>query len=149
LSKAVFLDRDGVINKKREDYVKNSKEFVLLNDVPQAIRLLNENQYLVILITNQSAINRGLISHKELKRIHELMKKQLEEHNCSIDAVYYCPHRPDENCNCRKPKTELLDKAIKDFGVDIKSSWFIGDDETDIQASKKIGIKFIKIKNRF
>jgi len=145
MKKAVFLDRDGVINKKRSDYVKSINEFVMLKDVPTAIKLLNNNDFLVIVVTNQSAVNRDYISREELENIHKFLSKQLQKQNSHIDAIYYCPHRPDENCDCRKPKTKLISKAIKDFSIDKNSSWLIGDNETDIQAAKSIGIKSIKM----
>jgi len=145
MKKAVFLDRDGVINKKREDYVKSVSEFILLEDAPKAIRLLNENGFSVIIITNQSAVNRGLISHEDLEKIHESMKLQLKEYNSFIDAIYYCPHRPEENCYCRKPKTGLLKQAMKDLSVRSEDSWFIGDCESDREAAKREGIRFIKV----
>ena len=145
MKKAIFLDRDGVINKKRTDYVKSISEFVMLKDAPTAIKLLNNNDFLVIVVTNQSAVNRGYISREELENIHEFLSKQLQKQSSHIDAIYYCPHRPDENCDCRKPKTKLISKAIKDFSIDKNSSWLIGDDETDIQAAKSIGIKSVKM----
>jgi len=101
--------------------------------------------FLVIVVTNQSAINRGYISREELENIHEFLSKQLQKQSSHIDAIYYCPHRPDENCDCRKPKTKLISKAIKDFSIDKNSSWLIGDNETDIQAAKSIGIKSVKM----
>ncbi|MEO9307236.1 MAG: HAD family hydrolase [Nitrososphaera sp.] len=145
MNKAIFLDRDGVINKKRDDYVKNTSEFVMLPKVSEAIRIMHEKKFLVIIITNQSAVNRGLLTHKGLEQIHEFMKDELKKYGVNIDAIYYCPHRPDENCNCRKPRTELLEKAIKDYQISTDLSWFIGDSETDIEAAKKIGIKHVKI----
>lgn len=146
MNKAVFLDRDGVINQKREGYVKNIQEFVLLKDAPVAIKLLNENRFLVIIVTNQSAINRGLITHQTLNSIHNFMKYELQKYDCHIDAIYYCPHKPDENCLCRKPKTGLIDQAAKDYSIDMKSSWLIGDNESDINAARIAGIRAIMLK---
>jgi len=143
---AVFLDRDGVINLKRDDYVKSVEEFVMLKDVPYAIKLLNENNYLVIIITNQSAINRGLLTDQELCNIHEFMKNELGKDGAHVDAIYHCPHRPDENCSCRKPETELVERAVTEHSVLIESSWFIGDSEMDMSSAKKMGLRGIKIK---
>jgi len=145
LLKAVFLDRDGVINQKRNDYVKNINEFILLDDVPDAIKLLKENNFLVILITNQSVINRGFLTHERLEKIHEYMKKQIQKEDSYIDGIYYCPHRPDENCKCRKPLPGLLHQAIKDFSIVKEQSWFIGDSQSDMEAAEQAGIKSIKI----
>lgn len=145
MNKAVFLDRDGVINRKRDDYVKNTSELVILPDASKAIKLLNENNYLVIIITNQSAINRGIITHGILAEIHELMKKEIGKYGAHIDAIYYCPHKPDENCSCRKPKTGLIEKAISDYSISIDFSWLVGDSESDTLAAAKIGIKAIQM----
>lgn len=140
MNKAVFLDRDGVINIKRDDYVKSVSEFVMLKDVPKAIRMLNQKGFLVIIITNQSAVNRGLLSHQELGKIHEIMKAELQKVRAFVDAIYYCPHRPDENCECRKPKPGLILRAIKEHVIDPSSSWFIGDSKTDMQAARGAGV---------
>jgi histidinol-phosphate phosphatase family protein len=145
LNRAVFLDRDGVINRKRDDYVKNVNEFVMLPDVSKAIKLLNENNYLVIIITNQSAINRGIITHDVLTEIHELMKSELGKDGAIVDAIYYCPHRPDENCSCRKPKTGLIEKAIHDYSISTDFSWLVGDSESDTLAAAKLGIKAVRM----
>lgn len=146
MNKAVFLDRDGVINKKRDDYVKTVNEFVILPDAAQAIKLLNEKNYLVIIITNQSVINRGIITHDILAEIHEFMKGELGKQGASVDAIYYCPHRPDENCSCRKPKTELVERAIRDYSISTDSSWFVGDSESDTLAATRLGIKAVQMK---
>lgn len=145
MNRAVFLDRDGVINKKRDDYVKNAGEFVILPDASQAIKLLNENKYLVIIITNQSAINRGIITHDILAEIHQFMKGELGKYGAIVDAIYYCPHRPDENCSCRKPKTGLIEKAINDYSISNDLSWLVGDSESDILAAAKLGIKAVRM----
>lgn len=145
LNRAVFLDRDGVINKKRDDYVKNVNEFVMLSDSPKAIKLLNDKNYLVIIITNQSSVNRGLLTREELDKIHKVMSQELEKNGAHVDAIYYCPHRPDENCSCRKPKTGMIEKAIQEYSISTRQSWLIGDSESDIMAAKQVGISGVKI----
>lgn len=146
MNRAVFLDRDGVINKKRDDYVKNVNEFVMLTGASKAIKLLNDKNYLVIIVTNQSAINRGLLTNEELFRIHKVMSQELEKNGAHVDAIYYCPHRPDEDCQCRKPKTGMLEKAIQEHFISRKLSWLIGDSESDIAAATQVGISGVKIK---
>ncbi len=145
MNKAVFLDRDGVINKKRDDYVKNVSEFVMLRNVSQAIKLLNENNFVVIVITNQSAVNRGLLTRDNLTKIHDFMQNELKQQGASIDAIYYCPHRPEENCKCRKPHTELVERAIRQHLISAELSWFVGDSEIDVLTAEKMGIPAIKI----
>ena len=149
LSKAIFLDRDGVINKERKDYVKNIDELELDPNLSDYLIQLKNLGFLVIVITNQSAINRSLTTHENVQSIHKYIQKVLQSKNTSIDSFYYCPHRPDENCDCRKPKIGLLIKAKLDFQIDVKSSWFLGDSDSDIEAATLIGCKAIKINNNF
>ena len=144
-NKAVFLDRDGVINRERKDYVKNVNEFEIFDGVVEAITLLKKNNFLVIIITNQSAINRNLLSIAMLEEIHNYFKNYLKVNGTHIDGIYYCPHRPDEGCLCRKPKPGLLLKAAQDFDVDLKNSWMIGDCDKDVEAAKAAGCNWILI----
>jgi D-glycero-D-manno-heptose 1,7-bisphosphate phosphatase len=143
MKKAIFLDRDGVINLERKDYVKSIKEFQIIDDIPKAIRMLKKEGFLVIVITNQSAINRGLMTIKALDEIHNHLQKILKDNNTSIDDFYFCPHRPDENCQCRKPNPEMLVKAAQEYNIDMNESFMIGDSLTDIQAAQKAGCEGI------
>ena len=145
LSKAVFLDRDGVINKERKDYVKTIDELEILPNIDHHIKLLKDAGYLIIVISNQSAINRGLTNHENVNKIHNSIQEFLKAHNTNIDAFYYCPHRPDENCECRKPKPGLLLRASSELGIDLKNSWFIGDYDSDMEAATQSGCKSLKI----
>jgi len=145
-NKAVFLDRDGIINKNRDDYVKRIEEFEILPHVPKAIHLLNSANFYVIVISNQSAVNRGLLLVEDLNKIHAFLQNELSKYNAKINAIYYCPHRPDEACHCRKPKPGLILKAAKDHQIDLKASWLIGDKISDIQAAKSVGVKTIQMK---
>ena len=144
--KAIFLDRDGVINQERKDYVKNLEEFKIFDNVAYAISLLKKENFLVVIITNQSAINRKLLSKENLDNIHEFLKKYLEKNNTSVDAIYYCPHTPEECCSCRKPKPGLLLQAALDLNIDLKDSWMIGDSKKDLDAAKAAGCNSILLK---
>jgi histidinol-phosphate phosphatase family protein len=146
--KTVFLDRDGVINKNRTDYVKTITELVIL-DIADSIKKLNENNFLTVVVTNQSAINRGLTTHQNIETIHTTIQEYLKSFGTQIDAFYYCPHRPDENCFCRKPQPGMLIQATEDLNIDLKSSWMIGDRDSDIEAARRIGCKSIKIDEKF
>ena len=146
-SKAVFLDRDGVINEKRDDHVKNISEFKIFSGVGDAIKLLRDKGYLVIIITNQSAIGRKIISEKKLDEIHTELKNYLNQHDTYVDSIYYCPHTPEENCSCRKPKPGLLITATNDFGINLEESYFIGDSESDLNAAKEARCKGILLEN--
>ena len=143
--KAIFLDRDGVINKKRDDYVKSINELEIFPFVASAIKKLNNANFKVIVITNQSAINRNIITHKKLDQIHQTIQDYLKKSQSFIDAFYYCPHRPDENCICRKPKPGLLIKAIQDFEINPKKSWMLGDSNSDLESGRSVGCNVMKI----
>ncbi len=145
MKKAVFLDRDGVINKNRDDYVKSIDELEIFSFISEPIKKLRLNNFLVIVISNQSAINRKFTTHEKVQQIHQKIQDYLKQNNTIIDAFYYCPHKPDENCNCRKPKIGLLLEAIKKFDIEPKKSWFLGDMDTDMNAGKSLGCSVIKI----
>ena len=143
MKKAIFLDRDGVINLEKKDYVKSIKEFQMIDNVPKAIATLKEKGFLIIVITNQSAINRKLLKIEVLNEIHNHLQKILRNNNTSIDYFYFCPHKPDEKCNCRKPNPGMLLKAAQEHDIDMNQSFMIGDSLTDIQAAKKAGCEGI------
>ena len=145
-NKAIFLDRDGVLNKNRDDYVKSTKELEIFSNIGKEILKLKMKGFLIIVITNQSVINRKIITIKELEEIHLTIQKFLMKNNTSIDKFYFCPHRPDENCDCRKPKPGLILQAINEFSIDVSKSWMVGDSKTDIQAGEKAGCKTILLK---
>ena len=141
--KTIFLDRDGVINEEKKDYVKNLKEFKIIDGSLQAIKLLKKNNFRVVIITNQSAINRGLLSIEKLNEIHDFLKSKLLDLDTTLDGIYFCPHTPNQNCMCRKPKPGLLQQAISELDINVKDSLMIGDSQTDIDAANKIGCKSI------
>lgn len=156
---AVFLDRDGVINKE-VGHISKPEQFELLPKVGEAIKLLNENNLKVIIITNQPVVARGEATIEDVENVHKKMKKEIEKHGAHIDAIYYCPHHPDRgfpgerveykiNCDCRKPKIGLLKKAVKKFNIDLKKSFFIGDKTVDIQTGKNAGCKTILVKTGY
>lgn len=145
--KAVFLDRDGVINKNKIDYVKTIDELEIFPSIEIPIKNLKKNNFKVIVITNQSAVNRKLLTIEQLNKIHLSIQQYLNGFETFIDKFYFCPHKPDENCDCRKPKTGLLLQAINEFQIDPTLSWMIGDSVSDIQAGLAVGCKTIKIDN--
>lgn len=145
MNKAIFLDRDGVINKERKDYVKTIDELEIFENISECISKLKKNNFLVIVITNQSAINRNLTTVKKIHEIHNEIQNNLKKFNTKIDAFYFCPHRPDENCVCRKPNSQLIIDASNDFKIDLTSSWMIGDNDSDVLAGLNAGCKGVKI----
>ena len=133
---------------QRIDYVKTLEEFLLIEDIGKNLARFTKNGFKIIVITNQSAINRGLMTEMELDKIHKFMIDELYKYGCVIDAIYFCPHKPEDNCDCRKPKTALFKKALDVFSpYDLKKSWMIGDSISDIEAAVSLGIKGIKIKS--
>ena len=144
VNKAVFIDRDGTIN-INSGYIIKPDHLQIYSGVSKGIRLLNEHGFKIIIITNQSGIARGFYSEKILEEIHKKLKIELKKENAKIDAIYYCPHHPNENCNCRKPKPGLLEQAITDLNIDKEKSYMIGDRMLDIEAGSKIGCKTILI----
>ncbi len=147
MKKAVFLDRDGVINRKGGPYYICKKEDFILNDgVIPALLFFQEKGYMLIVITNQGGVAKGLFTEKEVEKIHEYMLDLLKVHGINLTAVYYCPHHPDISpCNCRKPGTLLFEKAIEKYKIDTKTSWMIGDSDIDMEAARRMGMKGILI----
>jgi len=143
-NKAVFIDRDGTINVNVE-YLDNPDRFQMYVGVAEGIKLLKDNGFKIIVITNQSGIARGYFPEKTLEKIHEKMEKELLKKGAALDAIYYCPHHPDDNCDCRKPNTGLFKKAVKDFDVDTSRSFVIGDMMADIEAGHRMGLKTILV----
>jgi len=139
MQRAVFIDRDGVICRNRKDHVKSWEEFVFLPGVLNALVRLSRSDFLVIVITNQAIVNRGMVPVEVLEDIHRRMVRAVESVGGRIDRVLYCPHRPDENCGCRKPQPGLLLQAAQEMGIHLSSSWLIGDALSDMVAARRAG----------
>jgi len=140
--RAVFLDRDGTMAKDVH-YCRRPEDFRLFPNTAKAIKLLSEHGFKVIVITNQSGIARGYFTEEALTQIHEKMKTELAKEGAWIDGIYYCPHHPDDNCNCRKPKPKLVLQAAKEHDIDLKHSFVVGDLSLDIDMGKAVGCKTI------
>lgn len=151
--KAIFLDRDGTIN-KYVGFLRNIDDFELVDGVAEAIRKINESGYLAIVVTNQPVIARGEVSFEELEKIHNKMETLLGKEGAYLDAIYYCPHHPHKgyegerpelkiDCDCRKPKPGMLFKAAEDFNIDLSQSWMVGDGENDVKAGINAGCKVV------
>ena len=138
-SPAIFLDRDGVINRRRPDYVLTWAQFKFLPDILPALRRLSTLHLPMIVISNQSAVGRGLLTSSVLRRITELMYKAMDNDGTCLTAAYFCTHTPNQGCLCRKPKPGLLQAAAADFNIDLRHSIFIGDSDSDAQAAITAG----------
>ncbi len=143
--RAVFLDRDGTIARD-VPYCSNPRDFEILPRVPAAIRSLNKHGFKVVVITNQSGLARGYFTRPTLALIHDKMKAELAREGATIDAIYMCPHHPDEACQCRKPKPALLLQAARDMGIALEHSYMIGDDIKDVQAGAAAGCRTVWLK---
>jgi D-glycero-D-manno-heptose 1,7-bisphosphate phosphatase len=144
--KAVFLDRDGTITRD-VNFCRRVEDLEILPGVPEAISLLNRQNFKVVVITNQSGIARGYFTEATLSRIHQYMEEELSKRGALIDAVYYCPHHPDDNCDCRKPKPGLILQAAAELGISLENSWMVGDAARDVAAGKAAGCKTVLLEN--
>jgi D-glycero-D-manno-heptose 1,7-bisphosphate phosphatase len=148
MNKAVFLDRDGVINRERNDYTFRMEDFEILPDVFEALKLLQKAGYLLVIISNQSGIGRGLFKIEDTEKMHIYMLDRFKEHDIRIEEIYYCVHHPETgSCLCRKPDSLHVEKALARFNIDPTLSYFIGDKERDTIAGEKVGVKGILIES--
>jgi len=142
---AVFLDRDGVINENRDDYVKGWEEIRFLPGVFQALARLAATPFRIGLVTNQSAIGRGILTTEQVEEINRRLVEEIEAHGGRIDGVYYCPHRPDDGCDCRKPRPGLLLRAARELDLELDRSYLIGDAASDVEAAMAAGCRPILV----
>lgn len=156
--KAIFLDRDGTINKYK-GFLSDISQFELLPKVSDAIKKINDSGYLAVVITNQPVVARGEVTFEQLDAIHNKMETLLGNDGAYLDGLYFCPHHPDKgfegevpelkfDCNCRKPKTGLFEKAHEDFNIDLSQSWMIGDGKVDVEAGNNAGCKTILLSDK-
>lgn len=149
MHKAVFIDRDGTLNVAKESYVFRIEDFEVYPDVVEGMKLLSKTDYKLIIISNQAGIAKKLYAEKDTEMFNEHLKKFIIENDGRIDCIYYCPHQPQDSCDCRKPGTGMLIKAKNDFNLDLKKSFVIGDQMTDIEMGKRAGCKTILIKTGY
>jgi D-glycero-D-manno-heptose 1,7-bisphosphate phosphatase len=145
--RAVFIDRDGTISEE-VGYINHPSRFRLFPYAAAAIKQLNQNGWLAIVITNQAGVARGYFSEDMIQTVHAAMTKELEHGDARIDAVYYCAHHPSVGeapyrfaCDCRKPKPGLISHAAQDFDIDLASSWMVGDRYSDVELARNAGVK--------
>jgi D-glycero-D-manno-heptose 1,7-bisphosphate phosphatase len=137
--KVVFLDRDGVINQDSPDYIKSWSEFEFIPGSLEAIKQLYLNRYLTIVITNQSAVNRKIITNEKLEHIHKLMISAVKSYGGQIKDIFFCPHAPQEKCSCRKPNPGLINKAKRTYMIDLSTATMVGDNVKDIECARNAG----------
>jgi len=143
---AVFVDRDGVINQRLPgDYVRSWDQFRFLPGARAGLRLLREAGHLLVVVTNQRGIGRGLMSEADLAALHRRMQVELVRAGAGVDAIFHCPHDLGEGCNCRKPKPGMIEQALARFPIDTARSWVVGDSLSDLEAGWAVGIRGILV----
>ncbi|MCI4434286.1 MAG: HAD-IIIA family hydrolase [Euryarchaeota archaeon] len=144
--KALFIDRDGTINRDCP-YCHKLEDLYIYDDAVELMKEYQKNGYIIIILTNQSGIGRGYFTIDEFWRFHNHLLKELEKRGVKIYATYFCPHRPEENCPCRKPNTGMIEKAVREHNIDVENSIVVGDrDDIDGEMARRFGIKYMIIK---
>jgi D-glycero-D-manno-heptose 1,7-bisphosphate phosphatase len=140
--KAIFLDRDGIINMERGEYTYRMEDFVFVEGLVKALKKFIKHDYKLIIVSNQSGISKGVYSFEDVDKLHAHIQRYMRMNGIEIDEIYYCPHHPDTGlCICRKPDSLLIEKAIARFNIDPSLSYFIGDRERDTAAAEKVNVK--------
>lgn len=143
---AILLDRDGVINENRDDYVTSWQEMRFIPGVFEALARLAATSLSLVLVTNQSPIGRGILTPAQVETINQRLILEIEAHGGRVDGVYYCPHRPDESCDCRKPRPGLLLRAARDLNLDLGASYMVGDAASDVEAALAAGVQPVVVR---
>jgi D-glycero-D-manno-heptose 1,7-bisphosphate phosphatase len=137
---AIFLDRDGVIIENRSDYVRQWSHVRILPKAIEALSAFRQAGFKIVVVTNQSAVGRGLMTLQDAQQINERLVETIKEQGGWVDAVFMCPHKPEDNCQCRKPQPGLLLQAAHELSLDLRSSWMVGDAWTDLLAGQSAGL---------
>lgn len=145
---AIFLDRDGTLN-EAVGYVNHESRFRLFPWSVEAVRLIREEGFLAVVVTNQSGIDRGFYTEAFLKSIHGTFEEMLDRAGTALDGIYYCPHKPGDGCGCRKPQTGMLRRASEDLDIDLARSWIVGDTITDLEAGWALGTRGALVRTGF
>jgi D-glycero-D-manno-heptose 1,7-bisphosphate phosphatase len=138
---AIFLDRDGVLIENRADYVRDWSQVKIYPEAIHTLSLSAAKNYKIVIVTNQSAVGRGLITLETAREINERLVEFIHQHNGQVAGVYMCPHKPEAGCNCRKPKPGMFFQAAKELSLDLQHSWMIGDAWSDVQAGLAAGLQ--------
>jgi len=137
----ILLDRDGVLNVDRAHSVRDRSEFELIDGAARAVKTMNEKGYRAVVVTNQACVGRGDLAPDELKAIHRILRQKVRDFGGHIDDIYVCPHVDADQCSCRKPSPGLLREAQQDYGFHLSSTFFVGDDDRDMQAALNAGAR--------
>jgi D-glycero-D-manno-heptose 1,7-bisphosphate phosphatase len=147
-NKAIFLDRDGIINKERGDYTYRLEHFEFVDGLVKSLRRFQKHGFKLIVVSNQSGIDKGIYTFEDVELLHAHIQRYMRINGIEIEEIYYCPHHPDKGrCICRKPDSLLIEKALARFEIDPAASWFIGDRERDTEAARKAGVRGILVES--
>lgn len=149
MNRAVFLDRDGVLIRQVEGYLTRAEEMELLPGAAEAVARLRAAGFKAIVVTNQAGVAKGHLSEAELEGLHQELRRRLRALGTDLDAIYHCPHAPEETCSCRKPAPGLLFKAARELALDLARSYMVGDATTDVEAAHRAGCFAILVKTGF
>lgn len=151
MDRVVFLDRDGTINIEK-NYLYRPEDFEFISGAVHAIKLLNDNGFKIVVVTNQAGVARGYYTEEDVKKLHNYIDECLREYGAHIDTYIYCPHHPENGigkyrcrCSCRKPATGMFEKAADVYDIDMEQSWMVGDNVGDMESGKKFGLKTILV----
>ncbi len=149
LQKILLIDRDGTINRKScgTRYIEKLSDLKIIPEAKQALKLLSEKGFKFLVITNQAGINKGIINKKDIKKIHDFIKKDFQQNGIDILDFYVCPHEDYENCKCRKPMPGMFYKCQEDYNINLEKVMYVGDDIKDCYAAKNAGSNFIFVGN--
>ena len=148
MKKAIFLDRDGIINRERDDYTYRLEDFEILPDVIEILLYFQKKNYLLIIISNQSGVAKNIYSQGDVEILHSYLLTIFEKNLIHLTEIYYCTHHPEKGkCLCRKPNSLMVEKAVARFNIDASKSYFIGDKQRDIDAGEKAGVKGLFIES--
>ena len=148
MNKVIFLDRDGVINREIGNYIYNLKDFVINDGLEQALNTWSREGYSFVIVTNQGGISKGLYHKNDVEDINTFLQNWFESRNLKLLNIFYCPHHNAiEHCICRKPDSLMLEKIIARYAVSLEDSFMIGDNDRDVQAANKVGLRAFKIKS--
>jgi histidinol-phosphate phosphatase family protein len=148
MNRAIFLDRDGTLIVEK-NYLHKIEDVEFIPGAGKALARLRKKGFLLILVTNQSGVGRGYFTMEDVQRVHRHLLAALQQDGATLDGIYICPHQPEDNCQCRKPKTKLVEDATEKFGIDLSKSFLIGDRELDVQLAQRTGCKAVLVRTGY
>ncbi|GIU76359.1 MAG: D,D-heptose 1,7-bisphosphate phosphatase [Bryobacteraceae bacterium] len=144
----IFFDRDGTLIEER-NYLSDPDQVVLIPGAAEAVRLAREAGYLAVVLTNQSGAGRGYFTLEDVERVNARMGELLGREGARIDGIYVCPHAPEDGCDCRKPRTGLVERAVRELGIDVGASWVVGDKATDLELARNAGMRGVLVRTGY